>query len=216
MLRTTVRYIYIYIYIHHSLFGIYLCFGSCPLEAWLVKLSQNSPSLSLTSQDGLVWLHVSTKPVQQLDVFGCLICTAYNYLFSIPVSSPPLRYFIEHLASSTARRRWSWSCKERTGSCREGTGSRSLYCSSALDPTALRPPVRNWSGSRPVAGKGQGAGAARCRSASLPEPVLLVAGRRRCSLPAARPRRCRSRSRAQMETAATLPEQPLLPPPSPP
>ena len=120
------------------------------------------------------------KPGQQLDEFGCLICTAYNYLFSILVSSPPLRHFIEHLASSTARRRWSWSCRERTGSCREGIGSRSLYCSSALDPTALRPPVRNQSGSRPATrtGKGQGAGAARCRSVSLLEPVLLVAGPR--------------------------------------
>jgi len=77
-------------------------FGSCPLQAWLVKLSQTSPSLPLTSRDRLVWLHVSTKPGQQLEVFGCLICTTYNYLFSILVSSPPLRHFIDHLVSSTA------------------------------------------------------------------------------------------------------------------
>jgi hypothetical protein len=66
-------------------------FGSCPLQACLVKLSLASPSLSLPSHNGLVWFHVSTKPGQQLHVFGCLICTTYNYLFSVLVSSPPLR-----------------------------------------------------------------------------------------------------------------------------
>ena len=63
--------------------------GSCPLQP-------------LTSQDGFVWLHVSIKPDQQLNVFGCLIYTTYNYLFSILVSSPPLRHFIEHLVCDGA------------------------------------------------------------------------------------------------------------------
>jgi hypothetical protein len=31
-------------------------FGSFPIQAWLAKLSQASPSLSLASQDLFVWL----------------------------------------------------------------------------------------------------------------------------------------------------------------